>query len=169
MARLTDTLRSALGQWWNVISNAATQGLSAAQAVSTVSGILKGEGVQLSFADNTAIAQLYGYARRIENAGTAFTAADPGKFIDANMIADAPWARDQAEQNTYPIYNVKFTYTYLDASGNTQTTTKTSVFKDGLPQTVGDLTAAVLDDAEAMANKYGHTLLSADPFQIQAV
>lgn len=169
MARLTDTLRSALGQWWNVITNAASQGLSAAQAVSTVSSILKGEGVQLSFADNTAIAQLYGYARRIENAGTAFTAADSGKFIDSNMIADAPWARPEAEQATYPIYNVKFTYTYLDASGNTQTTTKTSVFRDGLPQTVGDLTSAVLDDAEAMANKYGHTLLSADPFQIQAV
>jgi len=38
-----------------------------------------------------------------------------------------------------------------------------------LPGTVGELTSAILDDAEAMANKYGHTLLSVQPTTILAV
>lgn len=169
MPRLSDTLRTALGYWWDLVVGAVQQGFTTNETTELANDVAKDLGGSISFQENQAIAQLYGYARRLENAGNAFTAADPGKFIDANMIADAPWARPEQEQATYPIYNVKFTYTYLDASGVQQSTTKTSVFRDGLPQTVGDLISAVLDDAEAMANKYGHTLLSADPFQIQAV
>lgn len=169
MARLTDTLRAALGYWWDLVVGAAEQGFTASETIGIANDIAKNLGGSISFQENTAISQLYGYARRLENAGNAFTSADASKFIDSTMIANAPWARPEPEQATYPIYNVKFTYTYLDASGNQQVTTKTSVFRDGLPDTVGDLTSAVLDDAEAMANKYGHTLLSAVPFQIQAV
>lgn len=169
MARLTDTLRSALGYWWDLVVGAAQQGFTANETTQLANDIAKDLGGSVSFQENQAIAQLYGYARRLENAGTAFTTADPNQFINSDMVASAPWARDEQEQSTYPIYNVKFTYEYLDQSGNVQTTTKTSVFRDGLPDTVGDLTSSVLDDAEAMANKYGHTLLSATPFQIQAV
>lgn len=169
MARLTDTLRAALGYWWDLVAGAAQQGFTAAETVQLANGIAKDLGGSLSFQENTAISQLYGYARRIENAGNSFTSASPDKFIDSSMIADAPWARVESEQNAYPIYNVKFTYTYLDSAGNEISTTKTSVFKNGLPATVGELTQAVLDDAESLALKYGHTLLSATPFQIQAV
>lgn len=169
MARLTDTLRAALGYWWDLVVGAAQQGFTANETTEMANDIAKNLGGSISFQENQAISQLYGYARRLENAGTAFTGATPGQFINGNMIADAPWARVESEQNAYPVYNVKFTYTYLDQAGNEQSTTKTSVFRDGLPGTVGDLTSAVLDDAEAMANKYGHTLLSASPFQIQAV
>lgn len=169
MARLSDTLRAALGYWWDLVVGAAQQGFTAQETTQLANDVAKDLGGSISFQENQAISQLYGYARRIENAGNAFTSADPSRFINSDMIANAPWARDEQEQATYPIYNVKFEYTYIDQAGNTQTTTKTSVFRDGLPDTVGDLTAAVLDDAEAMANKYGHTLLSATPFQIQAV
>jgi hypothetical protein len=85
------------------------------------------------------------------------------------MISTPPYARDLQEQSTYPLYHVRFEYTYIDSAGVQQTQFRTSVFSDQLPQTVGELTAAVLDDAEAMAAKYGHTLLSAIPVNILAV
>lgn len=66
-------------------------------------------------------------------------------------------------------YHVKFEYVYRDQAGNIQTATKTDAFPLTLPGTVGDLTAEVLDDAEAMAAKYGHTLISATPLQILVV
>lgn len=169
MARLTDTLRAALGYWWDLVVGAAQRGFTTTETTQLANDVAKDLGGSISPDENRAISQLYGYARRLENAGNAFTGAQPGQFINSDMVANAPWARDEQEQATYPIYNVKFTYTYLDSAGNQQTTTKTSVFRDGLPDTVGDLTSAVLDDAEAMASKYGHTLLSATPFQIQAV
>ncbi len=169
MARLNDTVRAALGYWWNLISDAARSGFTVTETVSIANQIAKDAGRSISFAENAAISQLYGFARRIENAGTEFQAANPEQGITADMIATPPYARDIAEQLAYPTYHVKFEYTYLDKAGNQQTGIKTSVFSNGLPTTVGALTSDVLDDAEAMANKYGHTLLSAVPLQILAV
>lgn len=169
MARITDTVRTALGYWWNLISDAARAGFTVTDTVQLANQVASDLGGSLSFAENTAISTLYGYARREVNAGNAFTAGDPGQQIDANMISVPPYARDDQEMATYPLYHVKFEYTYLDQAGNRQTTFRTSVFPDQLPDTVGELTSAVLDDAEAMAFKYGHTLLSAIPVNILAV
>lgn len=169
MPRLTDTLRTALGYWWNLVSDAATQGFTVTETVSIANNVAKSLGGSLSFSENTAISQLYGYARRIVNAGNVFQSADTAQFINADMIATPPYARDETEQATYPLYHVKFQYTYLDQAGERQVAYKTSVFPDILPGTVGELTSAVLDDAEAMATKYGHQLLSAIPTQILAV
>lgn len=169
MARLSDTQRSALGYWWNLITDAAREGFTVTDTIQLANQVATDLGGKLSFTENTAISQLYGYARRIINAGNSFQAAGMSQSIDASMIATAPYARDEQEMASYPLYHVKFEYTYLDAAGNEQTVIKTSVFPDLLPDTVGDLNAAVLDDAEAMAVKYGHTLLSINPIQILAV
>lgn len=169
MPQLTDVQRSALGYWWNLIDAAAREGLTTTETIAMANDVAHSLGQTISFQENTAISQLYGYARRIVNAGNTFQSADPSQFIDSNMIATPPYARDQAEQNAYPLYHVKFQYTYLDQAGVQQTTYKTSVFADVLPETAGDLTAAVLDDADAMANKYGHTLLAVSPTEILAV
>lgn len=169
MPQLTDVQRSALGYWWNLIDAAARQGLTTTETISMANDVAATLGQKLSFQENTAISQLYGYARRIINSGTEFQSATPDQAINGDMIATPPYARDQQEQNAYPLYHVKFEYTYVDQSGVQQTTYKTSVFPDVLPDTVGDLTAAVLDDADAMANKYGHTLLSVTPTEILAV
>ena len=169
MPRLDGTERATLGYWWNLISDAARSGFTVTETISIANGIAKDLGQNLSFAENTAISRLYGYARRIENAGNTFQAASPELGITSDMMATPPYARDIAEQSAYPLYHVKFEYTYLDQAGNRQTAIKTSVFPNALPATVGALTADVLDDAEAMANKYGHTLLSAVPLQILAV
>ena len=166
---LDANLRAALGYWWNLVSGAAQQGFTVTETVSIANEIAGEMGSKLSFQDNTSISKLYGYARRIINAGSEFQAADAADFISPNMVSIPPYARDIEEQNTYPVYHVKFTYEYIDQAGNRQTTTKTSVFTDQLPTTVGLLTSDVLDDAEAMAQKYGHTLLSVTPIQILAV
>jgi len=169
VARLSDTVRAALGYWWNLISDAARSGFTVTETIQIANQIAEDTGRKLAFAENTSISELYGYARRMENAGNTFQSADPALGITSDMIATPPWARDIAEQLAYPTYHVKFEYNYLDSAGNIQSTTKTSVFSNGIPGTVGELTASVLDDAEAMAAKYGHALLSAVPFQILAV
>lgn len=169
MARLTDTLKQALGNWFNLINDEARKGFTADQVVKSANNVAKDLGRTISFKENQAISQLYGYVRREINAGNQFQAAASNRAIDANMVSVPPYARDEVEQATYPLYHVRFEYTYIDQAGNTQTSYKTSVFNDVLPGTVGELTADVLDDAEAMANKYGHTLLSAIPIAILAV
>lgn len=169
MARLDDTLRAALGYWWDLVNGAASQGFTVTETISLANEVAQNLGTRLSFQENTAISQLYGYARRIINAGDTFQAANPSQGITSDMVSIPPYARDSQEMATYPLYHVKFTYVYLDQAGNQQSTTKTSVFHDQLPDTVGELTAAVLDDAENMANKYRHTLLSVTPIQVLAV
>lgn len=169
MARITDTVRAALGYWWNLISDAARANFTVTDTVQLANQVATDLGGSLSFQENTAISVLYGYARREVNAGNLFQAAQPGQAIDAGMISTPPYARDLQEQNTYPLYHVKFEYTYLDSAGIQQTSYRTSVFPDQLPETAGELTQAVLDDAEAMAAKYGHTLLSAIPTNILSV
>lgn len=169
MARLTDTLRAALGYWYNLVSDAARSGFTVTDTVQLANQVAKDLGSSLRPEENRAISSLYGYVRREVNAGLTFQAGDPNQFINSDMISVPPYARDEAEQATYPLYHVKFEYVYLDQAGNRQVTTKTSVFNDQLPSTIGELTAQVLDDAEAMANKYGHTLLSATPLLILAV
>lgn len=169
MARLTDTARAALGYWWNLITDAVTAGLTVTDTVQLANQVASDFGQSISFQENTAISQLYGFARRMENAGNTFQATGQSLGITADMIATPPYARDVQEQASYPLYHVKFEYTYLDSAGVQQTGIRTSVFSDVLPGTVGELTADVLDDAEAMASKYGHTLLSATPLQILAV
>lgn len=169
MARLNDTLRAALGYWWDLVNGAAQQGFTVTETVSLANDVAQNLGAGLSFQDNQAISQLYGYARRIINAGDVFQAADPSQGITGDMVSIPPYARDTQEMNAYPIYHVKFTYVYLDSAGNQQSVTRTSVQHDILDLTVGDLTASVLDDAENMATKYKHTLLSVTPIQILAV
>lgn len=169
MARLSTALSRALGYWWNLITDFANNGFTVTETIQAANDIARESGTSLSFQDNQSISTLFGYARGIVNAGDAFQGSAPELGITPDMIALAPYARDDAEMATFPTYHVKFEYTYLDANGNEQTTYKTSVFEDTLPSTVGELTADVLDDAEAMAAKYNHTLISAKPLQILAV
>ena len=169
MSRLTDTVRAALGYWWNLISDAARIGFTITDTVQLANQVATDLGGRMSMEENRAISTLYAYARREINAGNAMQAATPAMGITAEMISVPPYARDVREQAVYPMYHVKFQYTYLDASGERKTGIRTSVFPDRLPASIGDLTAAILDDAEGMAAKYGHTLLSATPLNILAV
>lgn len=169
MARLTDTVRAALGYWWNLVTDAARAGLSTTDVSAAASQISGDLGVKLGFQDYSALATLYGYASRIEASAQAFQGADPFATIDASMIGTPPYARDIAEQQAYPIYHVTFEYTFIDQAGNQRTEFRTSVQRMTLDPTKDVLTASIQDDAEIMARDYGHQLISAVPYQILAV
>lgn len=169
MPRINADVRAALGYWWNLVTDAALNGFTTTETVSIAADIAKDFGQNVSFNESKSIAVLYGYARRMDNSSRAFQAAAPDAPITPDMIATPPYARELAEQNAYPLYHVKFYYTYLDQAGNEQTDVRTSVQPLGLPDTVGGITAMVQDDAQGFALKYGHQLISAIPFQILAV
>ena len=169
MARLDETQRAVLGYWYNLVSNSARSGMTVTDTIRLANNIAKNLGRKVSFKENQGISQLYGFIRREVNAGTAFTEARPNQYINRDMISTPQWARDETQQATYPLYHVKFEYEYLDQAGNRQVAIRTSVFPDQLPDTIAALTSDVLDDADAMARKYGHTLLSVRPINILAV
>lgn len=169
MARLTDVQSSALGYWWNLISDAARGGFTVTETVQIATGVARDQGRTLSPAENRAISSLYGYVRREVNASNAFLAGDANQVINSDMVSIPPYARDEQEMNSYPQYHVKFAYEYIDQAGNRQSAIKTSVFNDISYTTIGELTSEVLSDAEAFAAKYNHTLLSATPIAILAV
>lgn len=169
MPRLDTTQRAALAQWWNLIADAAQAGFTTTETTQIAANIAKEAGTNVSFNEAKSIAQLYGYAKRIDNASKVFQNADPNATINPSMIATPPYARDDREQNSSPLYHVKFYYNYLDSAGNEQTGVRTSAVPWQLPDTVAGIRDLVETDAEAFAAKYGHQLLAAIPFSILAV
>jgi hypothetical protein len=169
MPRLNEIQRAALGYWWNLVTDAVQQGFTTTETTQIASQIAKDLGGNVTFKEAQAIATLYGYASRINTAATVFQNAPQDYGITSNMIATAPYARDEREQNSYPLYHVSFYYTYLDQAGNEQTSIRTSVQPMRLAGTVGGVWDDVELDALGMAQKYNHTLISAIPFQILAV
>lgn len=169
MARLTDAVRGALGNWWSLVSDAAANGFTASDTVAAAADLASQYGVSLSLVESSAIATLYGYSARMQHAADAFQGADLSNAVTADMIGTPPWAREDAEQATLPIWNATFEFTTIDGDGNVITGYKTSVFKYNLPSTVGDLFDAINEDAMAMAAKYNVQFVSANPIQLLAV
>lgn len=169
VARLTDTQTRALGNFWSDIAYVASHGGTVTDAVSVAAYHAGLFGETLSFEDSQAVAVLAGYAARMENAAGVFRGADSADQITADMIGTPPWARELAVMDTAPIWHATFEMTFVDQEGNTQSEFRTSVFEMTLPDTVGELTADILDDAEAMAEKYGFTLLSVRLHSLLAV
>lgn len=169
MPRLDDTQRAAFVTWFDLVNYAARNGFTVTDTIAAASDLAGQAGQSVTPAENRAISTLYGYVRRDVNASAVFQAAAPNAFIEPSMMATAPYARDEAEMAAYPLYHVRFEYTYIDSAGNVQTEIKTSAQPLTIGPTVAQVTADVLDDAEAFANKYGHTLVSAVPISILAV
>lgn len=169
MTRLDDTQRAALANWWTLAEAAAFGGFTTTDTITAASDLAGQAGRSLAFAESAAIATLYGYARRMANAAGVLQAADALSVITADMMATPPWARDEQVMNTTPIWHATFQFTFLDQAGQIQTDFRTSVFEMTLPETVGELAAAIQDDAQQMADKYGVTLVSATPHSLLAV
>jgi hypothetical protein len=167
--RLDEHGRAALGYWWNLVTDAAQSGFTTTETTQIASQIAQELGGKVSFQESRAIAQLYGYAKRIDNASREFQNGAPDATITPNMVAIPPYARDHQEQASYPLYHVKFYYTFLDRAGMEQTEVRTSVVPMQLPDTVGEIQDLVDVDAAAFAAKYEHQLISAIPFSILAV
>jgi hypothetical protein len=169
MARLNETQRAVLADWWTLAYDAGFGGYSTTDLLGAAKSIADASGVSLSFAENTALATLYGYARRMSNAADTVQSALDADTIGPDHIAVPPWARDEAVMNTVPIHHVTFAFTFTDQSGATVTEFRTSVFEMTFPDTMGELRDAVNEDAQAMADKYRVEFVSADLLQILAV
>lgn len=166
---MTDTVRAALGYWYQLISDAARAGFTVTDTVQLANQVAHDLGGSLRPDENRAISQLYGYVRREINAGNALQAASPDAFISEDMMSTPPYARVEQEQTTYPTYHVRFSYTHIDQAGNIRTEYKTDVIPDVLPATIAELQAEVEDAAAGMAAKYGHSILEVQVLNILVV
>lgn len=169
MPRLTDSQRSALGRWWTLAEAGAYGGFLSTDIVAAASDLAGQQGSALSFGEARDLAVLYGYGRRMANAAGALGAADANAVIDFTMIGVPPWARDEQVMNTTPIWHVSFDFSYIDAAGNAVTDIRTSVFEMTMPETVGGLTDALQEDAQALADKYNVELTGIQLREILAV
>jgi len=169
MPRLTATVAAALADWWPLALDAGFKGYQAGDLQSAARDIAAASGETLPFQTYTALATLYGYARRMYNASQAVSNADDTTYIASEHIATPPWARDIPAQNANPIWHVTYQFTYMDQDGFSQTEFKTSIFEQNFPQTIGELKDAISEDAQALADKYGVKLQAVDLHQILAV
>lgn len=169
MARLDEVASAALANWWGLAQSAASGGFTVTDTISAASEIARSQGTSLTFEESRAISQLYGFARRMENASNALQDMSAGDVIDSEQISVPPWARDEAAMLTAPIWHATFEFQYVDAAGQLQTDFRTSVFDMTMPDTFGGLADALEQDGEAMAAKYGVTFLSATPVSLLAV
>jgi hypothetical protein len=169
MPRLADNVRGALPDWWNLAVDAAANRQGSAQLIEAAAYVMESLGGSLSFAQSSALTVLYGYASRVRNAGEAVRAASDETFIAPEHVAIPPWAREENDMNTNPIWHVTYLFT-AEKNGVTSTDYKTSIFQRGqIPDTIGELKAALEEDANALASKYNVNLISVDLHQILAV
>jgi hypothetical protein len=169
MPRLTSAQSSALADWWNLAYDAAVLRLGSSVLLEAAAGIASDAGRSLAFTESTAIVQLYAYASRMVGAANEVQSALASAVIGPEHIATPPWARDEVSQLTVPIKHVIFQFDYIDADGVARTDYRTSVFEMTFPGTIGDLAAAITEDAQALASKYNVTLVNATLHQILAV
>lgn len=170
MALLSDAETLALATWWPLIEQGTASGYTVTDIISAASAIAQDQGGSLSFREAQGIAALSHYGFTMTKAADALLAADTAAAIDPSMVSNAPWGRPIVEQDTLSVWQVKFTMTFTDSAGNTQTEFKTSVIQGiDQPSTVGELGDMITEDAAGLAQKYNITLVSAQPYQILAV
>jgi hypothetical protein len=170
MPRLTANVASALADWWTLALDAGFKGYRSTDLVSAARDIAEQNGRTLSFSEGTALASLFGYARRMYNAGQEVQNAGEDDYIESKHIATPPWARDVNAQNANPIWHVTYELSTMDEEGNVSTSFKTSVFEGpNMPDTIGELNDAIEEDAHALSSKYEVAYVDHNVTQILAV
>jgi hypothetical protein len=167
--RLSSIQAQTLAQWWNLAQDFAREGFTTTELISAANDIARQAGEKLSFATNTALSTIYGYARRMFNAASVVQSALDSDVIGKEHLGIPPWARDEQVMNTSPIWHVTYQFTYLDSQGDVQYDYKTSIFKMTFPDTIGELKDMLSEDAQALADKYGVEFVSADLHEILSV
>lgn len=142
--------RKALGLYWGAIQHAAAQHLPTADLWEAIRGAAADAGLESPGVSAIDVSIIRGYAGSMTRATEALAASEPGLGITADMIAEPPWARSLAEQNLTPRYQVTYARQALTADGLEVSQYSTSIFEGTLPDTIGELEAAVLADAVDM-------------------
>lgn len=177
MASLSSAVRTALGRYWSEIYGGAAQGLSTSDLFVNIRQRAADLGLASVGVGANAVSTLRGYAGRMLGAARSLNAANDASVLGAGMIAEAPWSRPLAEQNTLPIYHVGVDVTIQQEDGSVIGKRQTIGITGSLPPTVGDLRSYIQQQAALLAAEGGPpgtgtprgTLLSVDNLQVLAV
>lgn len=153
MPDLSDAAKRAL-VYWPQIEFAARYRLTTADLWSTIRDAAEQAGWASPGVTLRGVNQLRAIATQIQNAGRNFARADEDQRLDYTMTAGAPWSRSDAERGALPMWQARFEHTFMQ-DGEEVTEWRTSVFAGRLPATVADMRAAIAEDAEQLADKYG--------------
>lgn len=155
MADLTPPQRLVLGRYWSEILGGAAQRLSTADLFVNIRARAAELGLPSVGVGASAVSTLRGYASRMIGSARALNAAADALALTSEHVAEAPWARTLAEQNTMPIYHVSFDHTIQLDDGSTVTKRQNLTITGTLPGTVGDLRDLVASEAALMAAEGG--------------
>lgn len=141
-------------RYFGAIWGAVEQHAPTAAIWDAIKGASASFGVETAGIDVRAVNQLRAMAADLRNSRDALTRAEDHHALDSTMIGTAPWSRDLGQQNALGMWQARFEHKFIE-NGLPQSEIRTIVFTSGLPVTAGDLRAAVEDDAESLADKYG--------------
>lgn len=153
MPDLSPAAKRALA-YWPQIEFAARYRLTTADLWSTIRDAAEEAGWASPGVTLQGVNELRSMATRIQSAGRNFAAADQDQRLDYTMVAGAPWSRPDNERESLPMWQARFEHSFWQ-DGELTTEWRTSVFTGRLPATVADMRAAIAEDAEQLADKYG--------------
>lgn len=155
MADLTPPQRLVLGRYWSEILGGAAQRLGTAELFTNIRARAAELGLPSVGVGASAVSTLRGYAGRMLGSARALNRAADQVALTSEHIAEAPWARPLAQQNTMPIYNVTFEHTIERLDGSIVTKFQNMTITGIPPSTVGDLRRLVESEAAILAAEGG--------------
>lgn len=167
MADLSPEARKAM-TYWNVIQESAAEGLTTADLWSAIQDEAEDLGLESPGVSVRGVNELRGLATSIIRSGRSAERLDDHATLDSLHIGEAPWSRPLAEQASLGILQVRYLHTVMGADGPSSSW-RTSVFTGRIPATMGDLRAAIQEDANELSMKYGVSHVSTAGMQVFAV
>lgn len=161
-------VQQAISRYWGVVMSAATQHLTTANLWSAIRDAAAQAGLPSPGVSASAISVIRGQAGKIVRATEQLAAAQPELQLTSAMISQAPWSRPLSEQNTVPMYQVRFEQVIATPEGQ-QTIWRTSMVQGELPATVGGVQDMVAQDASNMAAEYEVDMVGIGQISILAV
>lgn len=167
MPDLSDAARNALA-YWPQIEYAAANRMPTAQLWDTLNAAAADLGLDTPGVTLQGVNELRHLATTIQASSARLERSDPSYRLEGNLVSEAPWSRSLAERDAMPMFQVRYQHTTVGPNGE-ETNWRTSTFHGQLPGTIGDLFDAIEEDAEHLADKYGHSHVGTGGHQVLSV
>ena len=140
-------------KYWGAILASAEQHLNIADMWNTIRDLQQQYGLERPGVTAPDVMVLRGYANRLVNGENALAAANPADTITDKMMGVGPYTQnDLAGLALQPTYQVRFLNQVQLPDGTVTEAWQTAVFAaSDMPQTVGDLQAAIETSATELA------------------
>lgn len=132
--------------WWSFVAGIANErndqggyAYNIAQAQSIAAQVFPDYEGTVAPYNPIGLSQLFGAARRIQNAVVDVATADPSTVSTGFQVAAAPWGRPPDEQAASPKWQARAEFTYTDETGQQLSETMTVIFNQTLPPTFESL------------------------------